>query len=169
MTVESETTDNAPSLPVETKGASMALTRRTVLRGAAVTLPTVLTLHSGAALAFSSNLIGAANGAPKDPSGNHLCLNVSSTAGRGPTGGTYDLGSPAYAEVTKIPSNREYHTDDSLGSPKVQGPQMCAKGGKYYYKKNWGWKEAKVPKGVLLSATAIASFTASGGVHFKDI
>ena len=162
MTVELEKTECGLAETAATEQAPAYVSRRMLLRGAAVSVPTVLTLHSGAAFAFSSNLIGAAAGAPKDPNGNYLCLDVSSTAGPGPRGGVYDLGAPAYADVAAIPSNREYHTEKKSGSPKVTGPQMCSSGGDFYYKKYGAtWKPVNVKRGVLVSATALSSFSGS--------
>lgn len=187
------------------------MTRRALLSGAAVTVPTILTLHSGAALAMSSNLVRAAVGAPTDPDGNYLCLDVSSTYGETRKRGVYDLGSPAHGEVSIIPSETQYHREPVDGSQPVTGPEMCDRGGTYYYKgtgptsrpydprrrfRSWGvnnntwgnkfdgwgdksgghpgggtdgWQQAEIPRGVLCSATALASFAARGAIDIREI
>lgn len=187
------------------------ITRRALLSGAAVTVPTILTLHSGAALAMSSNLVRAAAGAPTDPDGNYLCLDVSSTYGETRTRGVYDLGSPAHGEVSVIPSETQYYLEPTDGSQPVTAPEMCDRGGTYYYKgtgsmggsydprrrfRSWGvksntwgnrfdgwgdksrgqfgggtegWQQAEIPRGVLCSAIALASFAARGAIDIRDI
>jgi hypothetical protein len=187
------------------------MTRRALLSSAAVTVPTILTLHSGAALAMSSNVVHAAVGAPKDPDGNYLCLDVSSTYGETRRRGVYDIGSPAHAEISVIPSDTEYYLEPKDGSQPVTGPEMCERGGTYYYKgtgstggsydprrrfRSWGvqsngwgnrfdgwgggssghlgggtegWQEARIPRGVMCSATALASWAARGAIDIREI
>ncbi len=140
--------------------------RRMVLRGATAALPAILTLHSGAALARTSNLISLADGAPVDSLGRNLCLNESSVTPLG--GNLYDLGEPASAQVTAIPTDRTYYTQSNSGqnSQKVTGLQMCQTGGDFYYQSS-GWKKVSVPRGGLVSATALASF--AGRVTVREI
>ena len=188
-----------PTLQRSQAPMSPPMSRRALLRGVAVTLPTVLTLHSGAALAMSSNVIRQAVGAPKDPNGNYLCLDVSSTYGETRKRGVYDLGSPPHAEVTAIPSETPFYAEPKDGSRQVTGPEMCDRGGTYYYKEadsrrgfyggyrrrkfdGWGdksgggfggghdgWIQGEVPRGVMCSATAMASFAAKGAIDIREI
>ena len=141
---------------------SRPLSRRALLRGAAVTVPTILTLHSGAALAFSSNLIGVDPAAEPVVGDNYACLDLSSssTVVEVPDRlNTYDLGDPVNADVTAIPTAREHFRTKDRSSP-VSGPVMCDEGGTFYFKDSSNqWATGTVKQGVLLSATAMASFT----------
>ena len=135
MTAELESTRSELAGETTTQRSQpSSISRRVLIRGMAVTVPTVLTLHSGAALAMSSNLIRTAVGAQTDPDGNYLCLDTSSTYGETRKRGVYDLGSPAHGEVTAIPSEREYFLEPKDDSRSVTGPEMCDRGGTYYYK-----------------------------------
>lgn len=211
MTAELEPTASELADGRTTQLPQVPLTRRALLSGAAVSVPTILTLHSGAALAMSSNLVRAAVGAPKDPDGNYLCLDVSSTNGETRRRGVFDLGSPPYGEVSVIPSETQYYREPVEGGQPVTGPEMCSRGGTYYYKdagstsgpydprrrfRRWGlqtndwgnrldrrgdgsggrvgsstegWQQAEIPRGVLCSAIAVASFAARGTIAIRDI
>lgn len=134
------------------------ISRRALLRGAATAVPTILTLHSGAALANASNLmIGGSSGqnntgtrvdinAPQD---HYACL-----ATTGQTSGNYNFidGNP----VTLVPANVQFK--DETTNSWVYGDDMCALGGDFKYKGNTYY----VRKGMLLSATAYTSLTTAG-------
>lgn len=171
--------------------------RRLFVRGAAAAVPTILTLHSGAALARTSNLISRAPGAPTDAAGNNLCLNERSAAEILDGGQRYDLGDPVQAEVTQIPSNdgRKFYVSQDMSGDPLTGQQMCEQGGTFYYESQasvsldsseradlirqsflpptgagTGEKSAaavEVPRGGLVSATALASF--AGRVLYRSI
>lgn len=143
----------APSAPMPAR-------RRILVRGAAAALPTILTLHSGAALARSSNLIGTTDGAPLDPEGRVLCLDESSVEQVGDR--QYDLGEPPFGQATAIPTvDRKYYAAQNAGSQLVTPQEMCTNGGTYYYQQPGGWKTAVVPRGGFLSAAAWGSVAAS--------
>lgn len=185
--------------PVQRERASAVRQgRRRMIRGATAVVPTILTLHSGAALARTSNLISRAPGAPVDSAGNNMCLNEASVAEVMEGGQRYDLGDPVAAEVTNIPTTDGrifYENPDLSGSP-LSGQEMCEKGGTFYYEAagaspaDLGAEaradlirqsfipeavdlEAKaaagveVPRGGLVSATALASF--AGKIVYRSI
>ena len=98
------------------------LSRRAMLRGATMAVPTILTLGSGAALAASSNLLSTNRTAT---SADVNCLDPASTQGTLPTNpNVYDLGSPAYGEVTVIPSANRYR-DPSNNNATLTTSQVC--------------------------------------------
>lgn len=135
------------------------LSRRNALKLAVATAPFIATLPSGAALARSSNLIGAAPaGSAKDAQGRTLCLDLNSGT-RNFQNGALDLGVPPRGNLTAIPE-RYYFTDDRFIAPQISESQMCNQGGTFYH---WsgGWRQVNVPKGILVSATALSSFAGS--------
>lgn len=170
-----------------------------MLRGAAAAVPTILTLHSGAALARSSNLLHVADGAPVDAKGRNLCIDESSVKVESGPPKAFDLGEPAHADVTAIPTGRTYYRDTAPDGPTISPQEMCQTGGEFYYKgspslgaldvpsasdsgstagfgvrmsadwqtQNQGWTKVSVPRGGLVSATALASF--AGRVNVREI
>ena len=157
--------DAAPGIAEEQVHNSVGLiSRRTVLRGATATVPTILTLASGAALARSSNLIGTI----QHTNGDVLCLDPRSTNGatRG-NPNVYDLGAPPYAEVTRIPKRYQYRAKDSAKA--MTPPEVCRYRGSVEVKYNYGdWQERRLRRpGVMVSNAAVASFGAR--ISKKDI
>lgn len=138
-----------------------ALSRRALLKGSVATMPAILTLHSGAALARSSNLISGTPSYSRDSQGRTLCLDTDSVYPASRRGDIYDLGDPPYARVSAI-NDRDYWTRPSYHhSDRISESRMCESGGTYYYRSRWGWggwRETKVPRGILVSATALTSF-----------
>lgn len=145
------------------------MSRRAMLSAAGkAAVPAIVTLYSGAALARSSNLIGA--GQNQGPEYNkYQCLDTSSVY---PTDNprVYDLGDNPMAHVTRIDARKTYYRSDWRGNPtnqQVGGDSMCAQGGQYY-RKDWSsLKRVNVRKGVLVSATALASF--SHDITYTDV
>jgi hypothetical protein len=166
---ESHEASAASSAPL---GEGKPVSRRAVLRGSLVTVPTILTLSSGSALALSSNLIGVNPAAEPVVGENFACLDVSPTSTVMPVSGrpnVYDLGNPVNADLTAIPVNRDFYRGQDESNP-VTGPQMCAEGGTFYYKKTEAdgietWPAVQIKQGVLCSATALASFTGKIRIH----
>lgn len=158
--------DTAPGFTEEPEiKAPDLMSRRAVLRGATATVPTILTLTSGAALARSSNLIGTIQQAQGDV----LCLDPRSTNGPTATNpNVYDLGSPPYAEVTRFPHSYQYR---AKGSIKGMTPaEVCRYQGPVEVKKvGYGdWKELRRHKsGVMVSNAAAASFGTR--ISIKDV
>lgn len=145
----------------ERKPQRKPLSRRAILKGSVVAMPAVLTLQSGAALARSSNLISATKTSATDAQGRTLCLDVDSVYSAGGSGQVYDLGEPAYAKVSAI-TDRDYWTFNGYRPERITEAQMCEQGGVFYARPDrysWGgWEETKVPRGMLVSATALSSF-----------
>ena len=133
-----------------------ALSRRTLLRGAAVSAPMVLSLGSTAALARTSNLIGASNAPNVD--GNYYCLEVDS---RYDGSGTYDLGLYPSQNVYRYSAAHEYRTEPNNGGTSVvkSGQEVCDQGGIFYYQRS-GWKQIDVGNGgLMVSIQAMNSFS----------
>ena len=156
---QAEPTGDAQSRKA-TSGAPSAR-RRALVRGAAVAVPTILTLHSGAALARSSNLISTVNTlADNDPAN---CLDTFSLNEQ-PTG-VYDLGAdPRDAQVNVIPTGEYYNADKTA---LVNRKDMCEAGGTYWRKQNGNFTQVNVSRGGLVSATALQSFV--GRINIKEI
>lgn len=205
----SKKAETAPDMEPAGKG------RRSLLRRAALTLPVIATVPSGAALARSSNLIsGATEAGAQDAFGRTRCLDLD-TVRRYGGDGHVDLGDPAHGEVALIP-DRDYRVQPEQRSGRIRESEMCERGGKYYYRKRgfgygadddggapgalgrdsggsresssgdgfgsagddggrgrWGdgrpqqWETVEVPRGMLVSATALSSF--AGAIRYKDI
>ncbi len=139
------------------------ISRRMLVRGASVAVPTILTLNSTAAVgwAIASNTIGTK--AATGDQGDALCLDLSSTGGEVKPG-VYALGDPPYAEVIRIPSSNEYRsTVGGTGQPTTIYPEdVCLDGGYIEYKgSSGGWTALDtrpLPPGALVSNAAVASF-----------
>jgi len=156
-----ELDETSSSSDMEERNATVSSSRRKLIKGAAGSLPMILTLQSGAALARSSNLISSASAASaKDRYGRTLCMDGRSVypVSGGSGGDLYDMGEPPHARVAAI-SDREYYIwtqADGLGS--VTPEEMCDRGGYYYVRRRWGWRQVHVKQGMLVSATALSSF-----------
>lgn len=153
-------------------GAPVSSGRRALLRGAMATVPTVMTLHSGAALARSSNLVGAGPDAGAD-GGQYRCLDTE-TVYQTSNPNVYDLGDPPMAHVTTIRTDVAYYRLENVGSSgnlkptdPVTGPTMCRDGGTFFRKSGYTSGKVEVKRGVLVSATALASF--SGAIRYTDV
>ena len=153
-----------PTLPPVEEGKP--LNRRRLLRVALATAPIIATLPTGAALARSSNLIGPTSGTGLDSQNRLLCLNLNSGSVDG--SGIMDLGVSPHPNVTGI-TDRVYRTAANGGSSEVTEAEMCRQTtttGTYYYQST-GWNQVAVPKGIVVSATALASF--AGSINFTEI
>ena len=151
---------------IDPKGVTQVrVSRRRLIKVAVATAPIIATLPSGAALARSSNVIGAASAAAaRDSRGRTLCLDGKSGAGLVTDGA--DLGQPPHGSVVAI-KERNYRVDDHYSADSASESDMCKKGGDYYYRSSYSWKKVSVPKGILVSATALASF--AGQVSVTEI
>ena len=147
--------------------ASVVRGRRALIKGAAVALPAILTLQSGAALARSSNMISTTTSDAKDGDGRTLCMDARSvTPVEGDGGNLYDLGEPPHARVQAI-EERDYYWKPSRGGwTQIDESEMCERGGTYTYN-SYGPKTVDVRNGMLVSATALSSF--AGKVDIVDI
>ncbi len=159
--------------------ASAKIDRRKLLRGASAAVPAILTLQSGAALARSSNLIGT-NQYAGAQDGKYNCLDFDGID-RTDKPNVYDLGSPPMGHVTRIDADSRYFKNDpddshhhgyggggyGGGDDDVSKRQMCAEGGTYYRKNRWRTSRVNVKRGMLVSATALSSF--SSGINYTDV
>jgi hypothetical protein len=172
MTVESgEHEVNRAPETAPSRAKAPVVGRRALLRGASAAVPAILTLHSGAALARTSNLLGVAPDAAAE-GGKYRCLDFDGIA---PTENprVFDLGEPPMAHVTRIDAEAKYYRldpDASWGEriDRVTPQAMCQEGGTFY-RKDTTWKPVKVQvkRGAMMSATAAASFVS--GINYTDV
>ena len=151
---------------LEGSNAPKSLSRRALLKGTATAMPAILTLHSGAALARSSNLISTIDYKSPDRLGRTLCLDLDSVATTR-DGNVFDLRAPPagpYAEVTAI-NERDYHAEPNMGSATVDESQICRDGITAFYKDH-GWVQIDAPGG-MVSAAALTSF--AGNIVVTDL
>jgi hypothetical protein len=149
------------------------ITRRDLLRRTAVSMPAILTLQSGAALARSSNLISTSTTDYTDRAGRTLCLDTESVLPADKVGEVYDLGAVPYARVNAI-VDRDYREEPSLSARSVSEAELCRTGRTAYVRVDGysaddmnGWRKVNVPNGVLVSATALSSF--AGDIQIYDL
>src|SRR6056297_4326102 len=91
-----------------------SISRRSLLKGSVKAMPVVLTLHSGAALARSSNLISGTVTPHMDDARRTACLDTSSVDPAG-SPDLYDLGERPHARVHMI-NDRDHRIDKNNGS-----------------------------------------------------
>lgn len=136
------------------------VSRRALIKGGVTAMPAILTLHSGAALARSSNMLAAASQNTTDGMGRTLCVDKNSVVPADDYREVYDLGTPPYAECNVIrgPTERRYFVDKNMTTQITPGA-MCERGGKFYWKPEAGGhrQSSVVPKGFVASAGAMAS------------
>jgi len=163
--VDPDERDPSSGVPGPVPGVPADITRRRILmRGGSAAVPMILTLHSGAALARSSNLIGIATG-PSE--GSYQCLSENSYT---PDGNKLDLGDNPTLNVTRISTDGTYSREDNNNpSNRVDGRAMCAEGGDFYERVSGGWQQVSVQKGSLVSFAALGSFVGRGTITFTDI
>ena len=158
--------------------------RRSMLKGAAGTLPAILTLQSGAALARSSNLISATTADnAKDAYERTMCMDANTIwkdrSKRDAPNTLYDLGSgkkAAYAKVQCI-NERDYYIYDELTGTytPVTEAEMCQAGGTFTWDggldPNDGleMQQLNVNYGMLVSGTALASASIASKVELIDM
>jgi hypothetical protein len=127
-------------------------------------MPVIFTLHSGAALARSSNLLSAASTFEVDTMGRTLCVDINSLVPVDDLSQIYDLGEPPHAVVNVIRGEKEgrlYYVekdDKDTGNP-IHPGLMCEQGGQYWYKPASGqWEPIDIPRGFVASSMATSSF-----------
>ena len=144
------------------------MSRRALLKRSAISMPAVLTLQSGSALARSSNVITASSPDTSDRLGRTLCLDTNSVYPAGNSPGMYDLGDPPQAHVN-ILSDRKYYVfpDGTTKKSKKKKSKavlmdrgtVCQSGGQYWYDAGHNdWREVNLPaNGIVLSSGAVTS------------
>jgi hypothetical protein len=141
------------------------VSRRGLFRVAVATAPLIATLPSGAALARSSNMIsGTTAGDARDQLNRTLCLDRNS--GVRAYRSRIDLGAPPSGNLTAI-KERDYRSAPKLTATRVSEGDMCQNGGYYHYMSNGQWKKVSVPRGMMVSATALSSF--AGHIYTTEI
>ena len=161
---------NAKETTVQGNGTATTpkMSRRALLRSAAVGMPAVLTLHSGAALARSSNIVGIAPPGTRDEAGDALCLDTRLAEPLWESN-QVDLGEPAEAKVNVL-SERVYYPEMNAGGTPHNADLICNKGGTFYYQQDGDDIPVKLPaNGVIVSATAMVSVSLRGDVFFDRI
>lgn len=130
--------------------------RRAMLRGVTATVPTILSLTSGAALAATSNLISTL---PDQTAGDVYCLDPGSTQGQTSNPNVYDLGAPPFGEVTRFPTVNKYRNESSP-SQELTPAEACKLDGTVGVKYNGSgpWVAKTRTPGVLVSNAAVTSF-----------
>lgn len=167
MTAHPEKPDDGKVVRTATGEPTVSLSRRRLIGGAAVTLPTILTLRSGTLAAASfSGAVTPSRYAPLDEQGRVLCIDPLSTQGYAGKSGNLKLGDPPSAQVYAIPSyDRKYYDqyDAATGaaSGEVTPTEICYQEGTlapYYYQLPDGtWVERSLPPGAMISAMALTS------------
>jgi hypothetical protein len=143
-----------------------SVSRRALLRSGVVAMPAILTLHSGAALARSSNMISAAPSGTTDGMGRTLCVDKSSVVYADADGSSeiFDLGEPPSAEMNIIrgPTEVQYFESENSSTP-IAADAMCERGGVFSWKPEGGnkWESKQLNQGFVTSVgawTSIAGF-----------
>jgi hypothetical protein len=62
--------------------------------------------------------------------------------------------------------DRDYREDDRWSADKISEKEMCKNGGRFYHW-NSGWRSVNVPKGIVVSATALSSF--AGSIYTTEV
>ncbi len=154
--------------------APVSVSRRRLVRGAAVALPTILTLNSGAALATSSDLIiRLSPDAAPDGLNRMLCLDTATVEPVGKSGKLKVV--PGQTTVNAIPVDPPYYDayDATTGTVQtaVTPAEVCSQSATYppYYAQmaDGTVKEAMLNPGARISASAMASF--GSAVNIVDI
>ena len=127
------------STPDAEQQSPKPMSRRALLRGAVTTMPVVLTLQSGAALARSSNMISASRYSSEDRHGRTLCLDTDSVNPMDGSDHLYDLGEPARAHVYEI-NEREYRIAPHRNARRITEEQICSSGRPGFYRGEYGWE-----------------------------
>jgi hypothetical protein len=142
--------------------ATQAVTRRALLRGAAIAAPTILTLSSASAAIALSSVKTFTSGTTAQPDGNYYCLAEESTLGYpdGAAGAveprSLQVGDSPEPTAYQIPE-REYLSAASDPLTAKTEYEMCRDGGNYYYESGGAWPGVEVKPGILMSANSYGS------------
>lgn len=140
--------------------------RRRLLTYGAKSMPAILTLQSGAALAASSYTISPSSTYATDGLGRTLCVDESSVYPADETGLLWDLGIPPQMDVTIIPGPDEkiYYIEKNKDLP-IHPGDMCLRGGTFWWKPSSGpWESSTLNKGFCASIGSVTSFALAGYV-----
>lgn len=142
-----------------------SMKRRALLKGAAGSLPMVLTLQSGAALARSSNLISPTSVENAVENNMTMCLETENLDALGD--GMYDVGDPIRRQRLQMIQDRDYYFKPLRDGPPMDTSEedMCLRGGTYKAR-GGGNTQYEVKPGMLVSATALSSFASHIDVDY---
>ena len=166
MSVQEDKEKATPTAGDKTRPAPVS--RRALIKGGAISMPAILTLQSGAALARSSNMISAAPTGTTDRRDRTLCLDTNSVYPDAHSPGVFDLGTPPEATVNII-RDRDYYVFPGGGKKKgkkksgagvrINAGDMCESGGTFWWKPTHGrWEPVELPyNGIVLSAGSVTS------------
>ena len=133
------------------------ISRRTLIRGASVGLPTILTLNSGAAFAWAvgSGTVGT-RPASSTATGDSICVVGDPKSGAAP--GVYGV---AESDLYRIRGDLYYKTGTGNSGSLLSPEQVCEYTGDVYYKTTANGTGTKVTKAWR---GAVASLTHSGSM-----
>lgn len=146
----------------DVRASAEPLSRRALLRGAAVAAPTIVTMSSASAMVAMSSVRTVTSIDAPQGDGNYYCLAEKSTLGPAQSGqpDALDVGDFPQPVVSRIPE-RNYRREAGDSGAAVTEVEMCRdsdlRGTTYYYPANDGWKGVSVKRGILVSAAAMSS------------
>ena len=150
-------------------GKPAPMSRRALLRGGVTAMPAILTLHSGAALARSSNLISASPGS-RDGNGNVLCLETETGTAKMLDSGKYDFGSPGSGTVHVL-EDTYYYEGPGQGGAKWTADEFCELGTTGNFKPLSGGKLQTYDQlqgpGIVVSSNAYMSLSSRVDIVIK--
>ena len=160
---------NPPKQNIGTAADAGFRGRRALIKGAAATLPMILTLQSGTALARSSNLIsGSSEASAKDTNGNTFCMDTRFATTIGDN--LYDLG-PTPGGIVNLYPAYIYKTlaNNGNNSLTVSVQEVCESSidTSFYFHNGVEWQAVPGGNGCLVSLGAMSSF-ADGTFQFQD-
>jgi hypothetical protein len=139
---------------------TLGLSRRTLLRGAAIAAPTILTVNSASATIAMSSVRTYTSSELPQANGQYYCLADSSTLGP-------PMNNPNALQVNSLsmPAVQQYQDRDfrvtSVTGAAVTEHDMCRLSGttgtNYYVQVNGVTQTVNVKKGILMSASAMTS------------
>ena len=156
---DEKTGESAAGAAAETAPVHPApISRRMLMRGAMVSVPTILTLHSGALLANASSMMvtgNATTGGASTEDGVYHCLDTG-----GQPSGNWNLDNGSQVTNLTVGQPYDYTLPDTNEPVTGFGDEMCGTGAL-----NVNGGSANIPKGMLLSATAYASLYGTGAIN----
>ena len=164
------TQDDKLNKPLGNHDQPVSLGRRMLLRRGVIAMPAILTLHSGAALARSSNLISASP-FETDANDNVWCMGTSTATADSPLPtGAYDFGDSGHTTVDVFP-NTDYVSGTGQSKVTMTADQFCASGGSADYHLAGGGAPKTVTlqsPGIVVSSNAYNSLSPRLSIDFKD-
>jgi hypothetical protein len=63
--------------------------------------------------------------------------------------------------------DRDYREEHSFSADRVSERTMCREGGRFHYWNSGDWRTVNVPRGIVVSATALSSF--AGAIYTTEV